>query len=412
MRQTDIVIAGGGLAGSTAAAVLGRAGYGAVLIDPHETYPPDFRAEKIDGGQARILARTGLADAVLRAATLDGESWVARYGRLIEKRPGDQNGILYHTMVNTIRGEIPPGVAFVRGKVMDIATSDDRQRVTLATGDEICARLVIVANGLNVGLRHKLGMARHDLSKTHSIMLGFDLLAVGRASFPFPALTYYGERPADRTAYITLFPIGATMRANLCVYRDMDDPWLREFRASPRETLMALMPGLAKITGAFDVAGQGPSQGPGHVQIRPADLYVTTGVERPGVVLVGDAFATSCPAAGTGTGKVFTDVERLCNVHIPRWFATAGMGAEKIAAFYDDPAKRGYDAHSAEKAFHLRSLTCEPGLGWRARRALRFAARLAIGTARGMRRRMSLPSRTARPAGAGLGKAAYPGNSG
>ena len=381
MRQTDIVIAGGGLAGSAAAAMLGRAGYGVVLIDPHETYPPDFRAEKIDGGQARILARTGLAGAMLRAATRDGESWVARYGRLVEKRPGDQHGILYHTMVGAIRAEIPRSVTFICGKVMDIATSAQRQCVTLSTGGGISARLVIVANGLNVGLRHKLGMARHDVSKTHSIMLGFDLVPAGRASFSFPALTWYGERPADRTAYITLFPIGATMRANLCVYREMDDPWLRAFRQHPRETLMALMPGLEAITGAFDV--------PGQVQIRPADLYVTTGVVRPGVVLVGDAFATSCPAAGTGTGKVFTDVERLCNVHIPRWFASAGMGADKIAAFYADPLKRAYDAYSAEKAFHLRALTCEPGLGWAARRASRFAARLAIGTARAARRWLS-----------------------
>lgn len=383
MRQTDIVIAGGGLAGSTAAAMLGRAGYGVTLVDPHDVYPPDFRAEKIDGGQARILNKTGLAEAVLRAATLDGESWVARYGRLVEKRPGDQHGLLYHTLVNAVRTEIPGGVTFVRGKVTDIATSAERQRVTLATAEEISARLVIVANGLNLGLRHKLGMTRNELSKTHSIMLGFDLVPAGRASFPFPALTYYGERPADRTAYITLFPIGQTMRANLCVYRDMDDPWLRAFRTSPRETLMALMPGLAAITGGFDVPGQGPVQ----VQIRPADLYVTTGVEQAGVVLVGDAFATSCPAAGTGTGKVFTDVERLCNVHIPRWFAGGGMGAEKIATFYVDPVKRAYDAHSHEKAFHLRSLTVEPGLAWGARRLARFAARLAIGTARDVRRR-------------------------
>ena len=402
MRQTNILIAGGGLAGSTAAAMLGRAGYSVVLVDPHEKYPPDFRAEKIDGTQARILVRTGLADAVLRAATLDGESWVARYGRLIEKRPGDQNGILYNTMVNTVRGEIPPRVAFIHGKVMDIATSAQRQRVTLSTAEEISARLVIVANGLNVGLRHKLGMTRQDVSKTHSIMLGFDLVPAGRASFSFPALTYYGERPADRTAYITLFPIGATMRANLCVYRDMDDPWLREFRRHPRETLMALMPGLEKITGAFDV--------PGTVQIRPADLYVTTGCRKAGVVLVGDAFATSCPAAGTGSGKVFTDVERLCNVYIPQWFATEGMGARKIAAFYDDPVKRAYDAHSAEKAFSLRSLSIDPAPIWAARRWIRFLARLAIGTMREMRARLvpqaAPASRPIGGSGAGLGRAA------
>ena len=97
---------------------------------------------------------------MLRAATLDGESWVARFGRLIEKRPGDQHGILYDTLVNTMRGEIPPSVEFIHGKVMDVATSADRQTVTLSTGEQISARLVVVANGLNIGLRHKLGMAR------------------------------------------------------------------------------------------------------------------------------------------------------------------------------------------------------------------------------------------------------------
>src|SRR5262249_44014999 len=159
-------------------------------------------------------------------------------------------------------------------KVTDIANSDERQRVMLSTGEEISARLVVVANGLNVGLRHKLGMARKDISKTHSIMLGFDLAPAGRASFSFPALTYYGQDPSDRTAYITLFPIQQRMRANLCIYRDMDDPWLRAFRAAPRETLRALMPGLERIIGVYDV--------PGQVQVRPADLYVTTGVAQAG----------------------------------------------------------------------------------------------------------------------------------
>ena len=100
MRKTDILIAGGGLAGSTAAAALGRAGRATMLVDPHAVYPPDFRAEKLDGTQVAILRRTGVGDAVLRTATHDGETWIARFSRLLERRPGDQHGILYDAMVN------------------------------------------------------------------------------------------------------------------------------------------------------------------------------------------------------------------------------------------------------------------------------------------------------------------------
>ena len=397
MRQADVAIVGGGLAGSLAAAMLGRAGTSAVLIDPHTVYPPDFRCEKIDGAQLRILRKTGLADAVLRVATQDGGVWIARLGRLVDKRPGDQHGILYDNLVNAVRHEIPSGVGFIHAKVTEIATGADRQRLTTSNGEEVSARLVVIANGLNISLRHKLGIEREDVSKCHSIMLGFDLEPVGRATFDFPALTYYGEHPSDLTAYITLFPIGGAMRANLCVYREMDDPWLRQFREAPAETLRALMPGLAKIAGDFAVSGT--------VKVRPADLYVTKGHRQAGVVLVGDAFGTSCPAAGTGTSKVFTDVERLCNVYIPRWLATAGMGADKIAAFYDDPVKQGADAYSAAKAFHLRSLTIEPGLTWQAQRLVKFVGRLGVGVLRQASERLSIKPPQASQSD-GFGKAA------
>ena len=91
---------------------------------------------------------------------------------------------------------------------------------------------------------------------------------------------------------------------------------------------------------------------------------------------------TSCPAAGTGTSKVFTDVERLCNVYIPQWFASEGMGAEKIGAYYADPVKNACDQHSFNKAFTLRSMSIDQSLSWRARRWSRFLARLVIGTVR------------------------------
>ena len=214
----------------------------------------------------------------------------------------------------------------------------------------------MLANGLNVGLRHQLGIARKIVSACHSISIGFDVVPAGRNSFDFPALTYFSERPSDRIPYITLFPIGTRMRANLFVYRGFDDPWLRELRRAPAETLNAALPRLKRITGAFDI--------PGELKIRPVDLYVNDASRQPGVVLVGDAFATSCPVAGTGCDKVFTDVERLCNVHIPQWLASDGMDADKIAAFYADPVKRACDEWSTAKAFDFRSVSIATGPYW------------------------------------------------
>ncbi len=134
-----------------------------------------------------------------------------------------------------------------------------------------------------------------------------------------------------------------------------------------------MQPSLRKCLGDFEI--------PQPVRIRPVDLYVTSGHRQAGIALVGDAFATSCPAAGTGCNKVFTDVESLCNVHIPRWLATAGMGEDKIAAFYDDEVKRRAMPFQA-KAYYLRSLSTDTSLVWRARRTVKFVGQLAVGKLR------------------------------
>jgi len=378
MRYTDIAIVGGGLAGSTTAAMLGRAGISAILIDPHPVYPPDFRVEKLSGSeQVERFRKTGIADAALRAATHDGENWIARFGYLLDKRPSQQYGILYDALVNAIRSQISGDIESIFSKVISISAGPERQKLVLSNGDEISARLVVLANGLNVGLRHQLGIERRIVSPCHSISLGFDLVPVGRAAFDFPALTYFSERSSDRIPYLTLFPIGSRMRANLFAYRQTDDPWLQQMRRAPAQTLKASLPRLCRITGEFEVTGD--------VKIRPADLYVSTGHRQPGMVLVGDAFETSCPVTGTGTDKVFTDVERLCNVHIPNWLSTDGMDETKIAAFYDDPVKTACDAWSSAKAYHFRSVSIDDGLYGKAQRWARFVAWFSEGTLRQLR---------------------------
>ena len=180
-RYTDIAIIGGGLAGSIAAGMLGRAGIAAILLDPHTVYPPDFRIEKISGAeQIARFRRTGVADKALRQATLAAENWIARFGYVLDRAPVPQYGIMYDALVAAVREEIPDSVTRIVAKAVAITASEERQEVTLSDGQTVSARLVVLANGLNVGLRHMLGITRKITSPSHSISVGFDLAPVGR----------------------------------------------------------------------------------------------------------------------------------------------------------------------------------------------------------------------------------------
>ena len=365
----DIAVVGGGLAGAMAATLLDRAGFDVILVDPHETYPPDFRCEKLEQGHIEVLRKTGLAEAVIRAATPTEELWIARFGRLVDVVPFKQYGMAYDALVNTVRAEIPPSVRRCRSWADEITPGPDRQQIRLSDGRHVDVRLAVLASGANWRLRAALGVRRDLSSPCHSITVGFDLRRADGREFDFPALQYNPERAGNDVAYLTLFRIGGAMRANLFLYHPLKDPRVAAFRTDPDAALRALLPGLSRLIG--DVVVGGP------VKVRPTDLHVTRGREMPGVVMIGDACATPCPATGTGSLKLFTDVERLCNAYVPVWMASPGMPVEKIRAFYEDPAKTSCDGLSVAKAHALRRISTDRSLYGRMQLWLRFCSRLA-----------------------------------
>ena len=374
MKDCDIAIVGAGLAGSTAAAMLGKAGYSVALVDPHDSYPAEFRCEKLDASQVALLRKTGLAEAVLRKATHDGTVSVVRYGRFVETKRSGRYGIIYDTLVNAVRGQSPASVSQVCTKVTGIANSADRQILMLSSGEELSARLVVMANGLHPGLAQSLGIERRVVSRGHTVAIGFDLRPTGRSSFGFKALTYYPEKVSDGVAYMTIFGAGGTESGqHVHLLEGARSPPRGNARRSGSDAAPRCGRSCQSVLGGFVVE---------NVRIRPIDLYVTEGYLQPGIVLVGDAFATACPAVGVGANKVLTDVERLCNVHIPRWLASPGMGMEKLASFYADPIKRACDANSTARAFHLRSLSTDEGLAWRAQRWTRFGVQMGASVLR------------------------------
>jgi 2-polyprenyl-6-methoxyphenol hydroxylase-like FAD-dependent oxidoreductase len=361
-----VAIVGGGVAGSAAAAVLARNKLKVVIIDRHSTYPADFRAEKLGGDQIDLLRRLGLLDCVARRATRFDEILNIRNGRLVDRTRRTHYALPYHHLVAAVRGAIPPSVEFLVGRVERVETSPDWQRIVVA-GRAICARIIVLATGLGAGLSRDIGLHRNIISDGHSMTIGFDIEPCGEAGLAVPAITYYGSRAADRIDYLTVFPMSGGLRANLFAFHGYREPWTQTFQNDPHAALLSAMPGLKRFLGEFRITGR--------VQVRVNDLYEIVNCRRAGVAAIGDAFQTSCPAAGTGVSRVLHDVERLCAHYIPQWLDSPGMGAAKISEFYDDERKRAFDARSMKVAEYRRAWTTEFTLSWKLHRNGRFLLR-------------------------------------
>ncbi|HKG95532.1 MAG TPA: FAD-dependent monooxygenase [Gemmatimonadaceae bacterium] len=352
----DVVIIGAGLAGASAAAVLGRAGCRVVLVDPHASCPTWFKAEKIEPDQADLLRELGLMDAVMSRAHRIGRVLEAAHGRVLRAIEIEQYGVSYSDLVNAVREAVPASVERRADRVTRIETGPDAQRVTLA-GGEVCARLVVLATGTGGRLHEMVGISKEAVGAGHSLSCGFDLALAAERPFAFDALTYFPGSSASRAAYLTVFAMADRMRANFFLYRDAKDPWVRAFIADPEGELRRSLPGLERVAGPLRVTGR--------VEVCPTYLYRAAGHRRAGVALIGDAFQSVDPVTGTGVSKALTDVAELAAL-VPRWLETPGMGADKIAQLYDAPRKARSDARSLSAGVYLRRVGEMAPLRWQA----------------------------------------------
>ena len=365
-RTVDIAVIGAGLAGTAAAINLSRGGWRVALVDFASVHRDEFKAEKLGLYHLSLFEKLGLADIIKPILTPMNDNHIYRMGQLYSREQKREYGFTYAGMINALREAVPENVLSIVGKITGIEETPSGRHLILGDGSTIDARLVIVATGSSEAVRRMLGMRRLVTSKMHGLAFGFDLAGTIR-DYPFDTLNYYAKRPADRYAYISFFPIGEKMRANFFVYRDAKDPWVARFRAEPRPILRELMPEIASVCGDFQVASP--------VALKVVDLTVSQDFEKDGVVLVGDAFCSTCPVPGIGINRVMTDVERLCNVYVPAWMATPGMGREKIAAFYRDKAKSKSDTNGIRLSHYSREINVNTSPLWRLRRLRNNVAR-------------------------------------
>jgi len=359
--SADIVIVGAGVAGTTAAAILSQQGWRVLLLEARSTCPPVFKAEKVERDELSLLQNFGLLEPLLSHSSFVSEAFAAYEGRIFRRVGMEHIGITYADLVNTLRTNLPAAVETRTGRVNRLSRDGKTMRVHLAGGEELTARLVVVACGVTNSLLSSLGLRRRVIQKEQCIGLGFNLVAANSRPFPFQAVTYYPSDPSFRIDYLTLFTIRDAMRANLFVFRSGNDPWIREFHREPRRLLHRAFPKLPDVIGEYEVTGRIVS---GRV-----DLYCTEGEMPDGVVLIGDALQNACPSTGLGFKKVFTDIAVLAE-YVPGWFSTPAMSADKLRNFYDHPRKRSTDAFALRCALHHRNAATSLSPRWRLHRSL------------------------------------------
>ena len=181
MEHTDILISGGGVAGLTAAAAFGAAGFSVICVDP----APPVTSEDADGADLRttaflqpsrdVLQAAGLWDrlapfaAPLQIMRIIDAGGAALTPRLIKDFDAAEisadpfgwnlpNWRLRREMVARL-AELPkvsfrPGLA-----TTGLLTRTSEAIVTLSDGTRVSARLVIAADGRHSTMRQALGIA-------------------------------------------------------------------------------------------------------------------------------------------------------------------------------------------------------------------------------------------------------------
>lgn len=180
IETTDILVSGGGVAGLTAAAALGAAGFRVICVDPappvtdEQDIGADLRTTAFLQPAQALLADCGLWERladhaaplrIMRIVDAGGATPEARLTRDFDSTEISEhpfgwnlpNWLLRREMVARL-AELPnvsfrPGVALT-----GLMTRTSEARVTLSEGRQVAARLVIGADGRNSAVRQAHGI--------------------------------------------------------------------------------------------------------------------------------------------------------------------------------------------------------------------------------------------------------------
>ncbi len=297
MTDVDVAIAGGGVAGSSLAIFLGRAGLSVSLFEQHRFPREKACAEGLMPAGVGVLARLGLVEAV-GGARFCGTTYRG-FGTEVSAQFPDtpafglgQRRLRLDTALFEEAARTPGVTARQEARVHGPLVEGNGVTGLLIDGQPVRARLVVAADGPRSPLRRKLGLDGKPRGRRRLGVRAHFRLPPG-ASVPTQVEVFVG---AGHELYLTPLPDGEVSLAALTDAangqpHELFRRWIAEHpRLSDR---------LADAEQVSELAGQ-----------LPLESRARRGIA-PGLVLLGDAAGFLDPITGGGMAQALLSAELL-----------------------------------------------------------------------------------------------------
>lgn len=352
----DLIIAGGGLAGSALAIVMARAGYRVLVIEREMRFRDRIRGELLLAWGSREAKRLGLYDDLTASCALEAPFWSffvgGAFARIRDLKATTADSVycltvphptLQETLITLARAA---GVEVMRGVGVGhvMPGSPAAVRVSIDGADRtLTARLVVIAEGRESRLRKALGFEVHA---DPEFILIAGMLLRGRNEFG-RRVDGGGEHGATRAVHSIYDPKGLRFIIALTVAEHLN----RVYLIHHKDVLPRRLSGERDLATA--IAHLRAAGAPAHWfdDVELAGPFATfdgaarwvNHPYRDGVVLIGDAAGASDPTWGEGLARTLRDV-RILRDHLVSsddWDRAAHAYADDHDAFFASMLRLG-----------------------------------------------------------------------